>query len=210
MTDSAETPLWAHVFTPRPEAVLFDFDGTLVDTRTVSRQAVDATFAAFGLDTAEPQPPDGTAFLDRVERLAATGRLPRSLDAALLRERCEREIIDRAREAEVVEPVVEVARQARGLLPRLPTAVVTGSTLRVVTALLTIKRIDDLFDHVVAREDAVRGKPAPDLFLTAAERLGTAPSRCVVLEDTEIGLTAARAAGMRPVDIRPVRDGPQR
>jgi len=55
----------------------------------------------------------------------------------------------------------------------------------------------------VTREDADRGKPAPDLFLEAARRLRVAPQRCLVVEDAEEGLAAARAAGMDVVDVRP-------
>jgi HAD superfamily hydrolase (TIGR01509 family) len=56
---------------------------------------------------------------------------------------------------------------------------------------------------VVVREDAERGKPAPDLFLEAARRLDVPPRRCLVVEDAEEGLAAARAAGMDAVDVRP-------
>jgi len=61
----------------------------------------------------------------------------------------------------------------------------------------------ELFDAVISSEDAGRPKPAPDVFLLAAERIAVAPSHCVAFEDADAGLQAALAAGMRAVDIRP-------
>ncbi len=63
----------------------------------------------------------------------------------------------------------------------------------------------DLFAVVVAIEDVMRGKPAPDLFLEAARRLGVPPGKCVAYEDSEEGLAAVRSAGMRVVDVRELK-----
>lgn len=59
----------------------------------------------------------------------------------------------------------------------------------------------DKFDTMVCAEDYKRGKPAPDCFLMAAERLGVAPSDCLVFEDTDLGIEAATAAGMSSVKV---------
>ena len=64
------------------------------------------------------------------------------------------------------------------------------------------------FNHIVAAENVAQGKPAPDVFLEAARRMHVAPSDCVVLEDTDEGLAAARAASMPAVDIRQSLDSP--
>jgi HAD superfamily hydrolase (TIGR01509 family) len=61
----------------------------------------------------------------------------------------------------------------------------------------------DKFDTIVAAEDYTRGKPAPDAFLLAAERLGVAPADCLVFEDTDLGIEAATAAGMASVKVPP-------
>ncbi|MEV4872808.1 HAD-IA family hydrolase [Streptomyces syringium] len=68
---------------------------------------------------------------------------------------------------------------------------------------LSATGLEGLFDVVVTREDVARGKPAPDLFTEAARRLGVRPARCLVVEDADEGLAAARAAGMDAVDVRP-------
>ena len=62
--------------------------------------------------------------------------------------------------------------------------------------------IFDLFDAVVTVEDVMHGKPAPDLYLLAALKLGVDPTRCVAYEDAELGMESAMAAGMAVVDVR--------
>ena len=64
--------------------------------------------------------------------------------------------------------------------------------------------LHDWFPVVVTAEDTVRHKPEPDVFLEAARQLGVAPGDCTVYEDTDLGLEAARRAGMRGVDVRPL------
>ncbi len=61
----------------------------------------------------------------------------------------------------------------------------------------------DLFDALVSADDVGRPKPAPDIFLTAAQRISVPPQECVVFEDGETGMQGARLAGMHVVDVRP-------
>ena len=82
---------------------------------------------------------------------------------------------------------------------RIPLAVVSGSRRDSVIGSLTALGILDKFDTLVCAEDYVHGKPAPDCFLLAAERLGVEPATCLVFEDTALGIQAATAAGMPSV-----------
>jgi HAD superfamily hydrolase (TIGR01509 family) len=84
---------------------------------------------------------------------------------------------------------------------RIPFAVVSGSRRGSVIGSLTAIGLLDKFDTIVAAEDYTRGKPAPDAFLLAAERLGVAPADCLVFEDTDLGIEAATAAGMASVKV---------
>jgi HAD superfamily hydrolase (TIGR01509 family) len=95
--------------------------------------------------------------------------------------------------------VVEIARTHRG---KLPMAVASGSQGPIVRQTLDIIGVLDWFDTIVAAEDTARHKPEPDVFLEAARRLKVAPEICTVYEDTDLGLEAARRAGMIGVDIR--------
>ena len=82
-------------------------------------------------------------------------------------------------------------------------AVATGSTRESALTSLRAIGVHDLFDAVISSQDVGRPKPAPDVFLKAAEHIAVAPSQCVAFEDADAGLQAARAAGMLTVDIRP-------
>jgi HAD superfamily hydrolase (TIGR01509 family) len=99
-----------------------------------------------------------------------------------------------------VEAVVQVAANYRG---KLPLAVASGGQRTVVQKTLDALGILDWFDAIVCAEDTVRHKPAPDVFLEAARRIGVAPAHCVGFEDAELGLEALRRAGMLAVDVRP-------
>ncbi|MFP5234717.1 MAG: HAD family hydrolase [Acidobacteriota bacterium] len=84
---------------------------------------------------------------------------------------------------------------------RIPFAVVSGSRRDSVTGSLGALGLLDKFETLVCAEDYKRGKPAPDAFLLAAERLNVRPAECLVFEDTELGIEAATAAGMASVKV---------
>ena len=84
---------------------------------------------------------------------------------------------------------------------RIPFAVVSGSTRDSVVGSLSVLGLLESFDTIVSAEDYKRGKPAPDGFLLAAERLGVAPADCLVFEDTDLGIESAIAAGMAYVKV---------
>jgi beta-phosphoglucomutase family hydrolase len=84
---------------------------------------------------------------------------------------------------------------------QIPLAVVSGSRRNSVVSSLTKFNLLDKFDTLVCAEDYKNGKPAPDGFLLAAERLGVQPEHCLVFEDTEMGIQAATAAGMASVMV---------
>jgi beta-phosphoglucomutase-like phosphatase (HAD superfamily) len=97
--------------------------------------------------------------------------------------------------------VTKVARENFGILPM---AVASGGTRRIVTETLHHLGISHLFQAVVVSEDVVNQKPAPDIYLEAARRLGVEPRYCRAYEDTDLGIQAIRSAGMDPVDVRPL------
>ena len=84
---------------------------------------------------------------------------------------------------------------------RIPFAVVSGSTRDSVVGSLSVLGLLDKFDTIVSADDYEHGKPAPDCYLLAAERLGVAPANCLVFEDTEMGIESATAAGMASVKV---------
>jgi len=100
-----------------------------------------------------------------------------------------------------LKPIPEVLEHIDLQHGRIPMAVVSGSRRNSVVGSLRATNLLDKFDTLVCAEDYQRGKPAPDGFLLAAERLGVPPSECLVFEDTELGIQAATAAGMASVKV---------
>jgi len=101
-------------------------------------------------------------------------------------------------ELKAVPEVVEHILEQYG---RIPFAVVSGSTREAVTASLVALKLLDRFETLVCAGDYAKSKPEPECFLLAAKKLGVAPERCLVFEDTEMGIQAAKAAGMAWVKI---------
>ena len=179
----------------RPETLLFDFDGVLIE----SEYAGNAQIAAFLTAAGHPTTPEqamtnfmglsGGDFLAAIERWIG-GPLPDGFQEA---RRAEDERAMRDGLAEVAGAVAFV----RSLPESLPKAVVSSSTTRWLHAHLAHLGLADAFgDHVYSgREHVDRGKPAPDLYLYAADRLGVAIGDCAIIEDSPVGVTGAVASG---------------
>jgi len=105
-----------------------------------------------------------------------------------------------------LKAVPEVLEHIEAEHGRTPFAVVSGSTRESVTASLVSLKLFDRFDALVCAGDYRKSKPDPEAFLLAATRLGVAAEACLVFEDTEMGIQAARAAGMASVKVPPPRE----
>ncbi|MFI1582969.1 HAD family hydrolase [Embleya sp. NPDC020630] len=179
------------------EAMLVDWDGTVVDSQPTNFRAlreVLASVAGVVLDEGWYRARLGTS----VDGLLAELGISVHTDDVL--ERCGAVLVERAHLLRTFPEVVALVRRARGL--GLPCAVASGGGGLVVRAGIAAVGLGELFDEVVVREDVGRGKPAPDLFLEAARRLAIHPAGCLVVEDADEGVAAARAAGMRVLDVR--------
>ena len=99
-----------------------------------------------------------------------------------------------------IQPVVDIVHR---YTKKIPMAVASGSPRENVVVQLEALGILKYFQAIVTADDGVKPKPAPDIFLEAARRIGVKPEHCQVFEDGDLGLEAARAAGMLATDIRP-------
>jgi HAD superfamily hydrolase (TIGR01509 family) len=181
------------------DALLFDCDGTLADTMPAHYRAWLEVTEPHGIEFDEDRfySLGGRPTRDIVATLAAEVGLVIDVDhAAGVKERSFLAQLDRILP---IDPVVDVVRRSRG---RVPMAVVTGGYQDVCRRILARVGIADCFDTIVASEDTTRHKPDPEPFLEAARRLGARPERCVVWEDSGLGIEAARRAGMHWIDVR--------
>jgi len=181
------------------DALLFDCDGTLADTMPAHYRAWLEVTDRHGLSFDEDRfySMGGRPTRDIVATLAREKGIEIDLDhAATLKERS---FLAQLEHVEAIDPVIDVVLRSRG---RIPMAVVTGGHRHVCLQILEHVGIADCFAAIVASEDTQRHKPDPDPFLTAATLLGARPERCVVWEDSDLGITAARAAGMQWIDVR--------
>lgn len=101
-----------------------------------------------------------------------------------------------------VEPIAEVVAVVEAYRGKLPMAVATGGQRSVVTQTLRTIKLLDAFEAIVTADDVEHGKPSPDIFLESARRLAVDADACLVFEDADAGVEAAKRAGMRYVDIR--------
>jgi beta-phosphoglucomutase family hydrolase len=182
-----------------PQALIFDVDGTLADSMPLHWEAWQALIRRHHFQFSE-------------ERFYALGGVPsRDIIKAI---NCEQGLaldpLEVAREKELeylarldrVAPIASIVNIAREHHGKVPLAIATGGSRRVVQQVLDHLRLRPLFDAVVTNEDVTRQKPAPDIFLEAARRLGVPAAQCRAFEDTDLGLQAIRAAGMDAVDVR--------
>ena len=178
------------------DAVLFDLDGTLVDTEIIAQRAGMAAFAALG------HPVDVTFMHALVgkdgpaSRAIIAAAMP-ALDYAAFNHLWGKGF-DEGLTADL--PVKAGARELLDAIG-LPCAVVTSSGRSQAAQKLTLTRLTAFFETVVVIEDVSNAKPAPDPFLLAATRLGVSPARCLVFEDSDTGAEAAHRAGCTVVQV---------
>lgn len=186
------------------QALIFDCDGTLVDTLPLHYAAWQQTFAARGLDCPlafmvqhNGKPTDLIVALYNQQ-------FGQQVDIEQFTEEKEQRTYALLDQTRPLEPIAALARRYHG---QLPMAVVSGSNRPNVERALRAAGLLDLFPVVLTADDGLPPKPDPGLFLEAARRLGVEPSLCQVFEDADSGLEGARRAGMVATDVRPFGGG---
>lgn len=182
-----------------PKGLIFDCDGTLANTMPLHWRAWQLITQRHNLHFPEDRfyALGGVPSRDILKMLAE--EQGRSLDHIAVSHEKEEAYLPFLKEVEPIHAVVEIARANHG---KIPMAVASGGTQKIICQVLEHLQIRDLFDAVVTSEMVKHQKPAPDIFLEAARRIGVDPKSCRAYEDTDLGLRAIRAAGMEAVDVR--------
>jgi beta-phosphoglucomutase-like phosphatase (HAD superfamily) len=188
-----------------PRGLIFDCDGTLADTMPLHWRAwqVIAERHRFHLPRERFYSLGGIPSRDILKMLSAEQCLP--FDPLAVSREKEAEYLPLIAQVEPINAIVGIAREHYG---KVPLAVASGGTHRVIERVLDHLGIRNLFSAIVTSEDIVHQKPAPDIFLEAARRIGVPPHFCRAYEDTDLGMQAIRAAGMEAVDVRTMAKEP--
>lgn len=181
------------------KALIFDLDGTLADTMPLHWKVWQEALGEAGPLFTE------SMFYE-------TAGMPAERLVEFLTDRLQVEIpvgvaaakeIAFAQALNSVTPVQAVYDLAMEFRDKLPMAVATGGTRENCDRTLRLLGGTDWFGATVTADDVTKGKPDPEVFLKAADALGVEPTECLVFEDGDLGIEAARAAGMEVVDVRP-------
>ena len=189
------------------EAVVFDMDGVLIDSGAHHRAAWRALLEELGEEPAHPEHWRLTIGRPSEEAVPLLlGRPMSEYEARRLARRKRDLYVDLARGGIVTVPGVSrfVANLARRKIPR---AVGTSASGFDVSRLLAGAGLRRYFDVIVTADDVTYGKPDPEVYLLAAARMRVTPERCVVFEDSVVGVEAARSAGMRAIGITTAHTG---
>ncbi len=181
--------------------MLWDLDGTLADSREFHWQSWRETMASHGVDVSEEQ--FAASFGQRNDAIIpqwmggrATPELVQSIGDA--KEARYRELVER----DGLDPLPGAAEWVRRLHAEgWRQAIASSAPKQNVQLMARILGLAPFLEALVGAEDVKRGKPEPDVFLTAAAALGVPPDRCIVVEDAAAGVEAARRAGMPCIGV---------
>jgi beta-phosphoglucomutase-like phosphatase (HAD superfamily) len=181
------------------KGLVFDCDGTLADTMPLHWRAWQVIAKKYKLHFPQDRfyALGGVPSRDILKMLAEEQGV--TFDYIKAAHEKENAYLPLMSEVEPIHAVVEIARANYG---KIPMAVASGGTLPIIEQVLTHLKIRHLFGAVVTSEMVQKQKPAPDIFIEAARRIGVDPKNCRGYEDTDLGMQAIRSAGMDAVDVR--------
>ncbi len=185
------------------QAYLFDCDGTLADSMDVHYAAWKMIFSKHNIDFdhATYMELGGVPARELIPLIAHRHGVTLPLEACVQEKEGQY-----LKHVGSVKPIAEVVAIAREAFSRLPLAVCSGGGRASVYATLQQLDLLGLFRAIVTAEDVLNGKPDPEVFLLAAEKLRVSPRDCLVFEDGPLGVEAAVAAGMQCVPVGPLAE----
>jgi beta-phosphoglucomutase family hydrolase len=190
----------AAIIPERFKGLIFDCDGTLVDSMPLHYLAWKAAMQEVNIQISEEQFYffAGMPTVKIIETLAKEQHIV--VDAQAAAEEKERLFLAKIELLQPIHRVLEIVQREKG---GRKMAVASGGWKNVINRSLAAVGLEGMFDAIVGADEVQHGKPAPDIFLKAAECLQLKPAECLVYEDGNLGIEAATAAGMQVIDVRP-------
>jgi len=188
-------------------ALIFDCDGTLVNSAPFHFRALREALRTQGFDISEDWYMQRLGLSRSALFLNFESSFGVKLNIPAAEAMDEKVYASIAHDVKEIPLIASIAREHYG---RVPMAVASGGQRPLVSKALEAAGLIDLFDHLVTFSDVGQGKPSPALFLEAARRLGQKPQQCLVFDDTDEGMEAAHRARMPAIDVRDYLDGADR
>ncbi|TQL16928.1 HAD superfamily hydrolase (TIGR01509 family) [Zymomonas mobilis] len=187
-----------------PLALIFDCDGTLLNSLPVYERAWRATWGELGysMDHSWYQPRSGFSEDNLIS--AFEEKIGKKVDHTAISEKIRTHYLANIQHVVEITPIADIARNAYGFFPM---AVASCAPRALLVEGLKMVGLFDLFNVVLSVDDIGIPKPAPDIFLKAAEILGVKPEKCLVFEDSVTGFEAAERANMPVIDVVPMVSG---
>jgi len=183
------------------KAVIFDWDGTLADTKNAVVQSFQKTLGKAGCTVSDEFIERRIGIGTKKTIIEAFRERHMRLDVSTLEKLANEKIRIQTELTDIVTLFDGVTELLEALQGRIKIALATMSSRKVVDKLLPEKRIRGYFDVVVTADEIGKPKPDPEVFLVSAARLGVKPEDCVVVEDSVFGVRAAKAAGMKCIVV---------
>jgi len=187
----------------KPEAVIFDMDGVLIDSEPIHYEVEERIFGQLGIFVPEPLHRSymGTSGQFMYADLKSRFGLKESVEALMEMDDLFRsEFIKSLKGIVLNEGVISLLDELKSAGLKL--AVATSSSPEIVDVLLKNCEISSVFDAIITTEEAGKSKPEPDVYLLAAQKIGISPASCIVFEDSPNGLLAAKRAGMYCIAVQ--------
>jgi len=179
------------------KAIIFDMDGTLVDTEPFNTEIERRQFEQNNLNISEEEHKKylGTATETMWREISERYKLEKSVDQLIEENHAECvAYFSELDEIQVMPGLVELLKKLQ--MRKFPIAVASSSTPEMIDLILTKTHLKNYFNVIVSTQDVGKSKPAPDVFYRAAQLLGIDPEKCLVIEDSKNGIAAAQNAGM--------------
>lgn len=182
------------------DAIIFDMDGTLVDSGRLHQNAWTLTLDKYGIpiDPSLMRSLAGVPTIGTVEFLVKHFKLNLTLDMQQVNEFKESIVRDTLKDYVKPTALIDFALANKN---KRPMAIGTGAYTDEAHIILETCGLTHLIDHVIGADQVKNPKPSPDTFLRCAQLMGVAPERCIVFEDAKAGIQAAKSAGMFVVDV---------